>query len=258
MINVNNPKVVYLQKPVTGSLGVEESKVMMHSVMEGIPYRFFKPEDIFNGQLELNKDTLVVGSVESYRQALKQIAGVDFNVDCYPLALLSFLDRRVWVGKKEDLRAEIENGGAIFAKPVKTKLFTGQVFSKENAENDFNDTELGKIEENELLYLSTLVTWTAEFRVYVKAGQVVSICQYTGEEDDSPDENVINEAVNTFLSASPTHTFFTLDFGITEDRRTTFIEFNDAWAIGFYKGISERDYFEILMGRWKEILLGFN
>lgn len=243
-----NPKKIFLQRSEERSLGREESKVMAYAIMENIPYQFFSHKDLFAGNIELDKDLLVVGSVESFREAIRQLTGLVLDVDCLPHCLHNFLERDVWLGTKSDVLFEMIQGREVFAKPLKTKLFTGQLFSESQG---FSILE--ELSSEEKLYLSEVVTWTSEFRAYVRNGEIVAICQYAGEEDDSPDESVIRNAVDNYQKESPKHKNFTLDFGITRDRRTTFIELNDGWAIGAYKGISDQDYFGLLWSRWKEL-----
>ena len=142
----------------------------------------------------------------------------------------------------------------IFVKPTKLKQFNGFVLKWFNTVMyDKHDRDqlyiLSNLSYKETVYVSPVVNFIAEWRIYVTKGKVVAVCQYdSGEEDLTPDENFVKLVSEKF----PTETL-AIDIGLLDNNQYCVVELNDAWSIGKYKGISDKDYFEFLTTRWNEI-----
>lgn len=170
------------------------------------------------------------------------------NID-YPIELESFLGRSVSaISVDELLYRVLVDGEQLFAKPKELKLFTGQVFTPLTGTSILRELEKGTE-----LYVSPVVEWRAEFRVYICEGNILSCCRYDDNdvEDICLDMSIVNEAVSLFVNAP---SGYSLDFGVLSTGETALIEMNDGYALGKYKGISDKQYFELLKTRWREII----
>ncbi|USD59026.1 ATP-grasp domain-containing protein [Vibrio sp. SCSIO 43140] len=236
--------MIYLQRYGTPArLGREEQAVYAHCVKERLPVRYFEAG-------ELNKDmlreaSLVVGSVESYTQALS-LLGVDAGrPNYYPSELAPFLGRDVKLELMAQLRQDVVNA-PVFAKPaMKYKLFNGDVFTTQNI------GELDHFHEDTPVWISEVVDFRSEFRVYVLEGEILACCQYMGEVDDTPDMTMVVQAVS-LMSENDGPTAFAIDVGNDVNGRTKLVEFTDGFSLGFYKGLSNADYFQLLQSRWND------
>ena len=99
------------------------------------------------------------------------------------------------------------------------------------------------------VYCSEVVKFEAEWRCFVRYGQILSVRQYKGDWRRHYDPEVIENAVKEFRSAPAG---YAIDFGLTDDGRTLLIEFNDGYALGCY-GLFYIDYAKLLSARWAEL-----
>jgi len=150
---------------------------------------------------------------------------------------------------------ELFKGQDIFVKPVELKRFNGFVFKGFDYDG-YDDHDLEQVDALrqyklcDQVYVSDVVKFVAEWRIYVTNGNVVATCRY----DDSDDEYDLNgELVDFIVEAFPGRTL-AIDVGLIDNGKLAVVELNDAWAIGKYQGISNSDYFELLATRWKEII----
>lgn len=243
--------MIYLQRYNGNKLGREEQAVLLHATMEQLPVSYFTYEQLENGACQPVKGDLVVGSVEACRLALKLQGKSLPSPIYYPKVLGRFLHRRVFPGSKRDIILSIAQGYPIFAKPKDDwKTFVGQVFDQESG-----FSIIQSIDEHTMLYLSEVVEFDSEYRVYVKDHKIIACCQYSGDEDGCPDMSKIQEAVEILKAErnGPFSSTYAFDWGILKTGETAIVEMNDAFAIGKYKGISNKDYYEFLKERWNEL-----
>jgi hypothetical protein len=222
---------VYIQEYGNGKLEPEHKNVLELLTNKGITCELFTNKRLNRNQLLLNKETMVVGDHPTMQTIFKKL-GLSVPNDCYPEVLHQFLGRKIWTTTIKQIFAQSFKAGIgnVFIKPkTKAKLFTGFVPNSE-AElfflNQFaNDTEL---------YCSSLVSWQAEYRVFVLKGQVIHTACYFGNYSIDLNYTVILAAIAAFESSPYKAVAYALDFGVTEKGETTFIEWNDAYALGGY------------------------
>lgn len=89
----------------------------------------------------------------------------------------------------------------------------------------------------------------AEWRCFVRYGNILSVRPYKGDWRLHYDSSVIENAVRDFASAPAG---YSMDFGRTADGRTLLIEVNDGYALGSY-GLFYLDYAKLLSARWAEL-----
>lgn len=180
-----------------------------------------------------------VGSVEFVRAAM-QVAGIaePSNLS-YPSSLRPFLRRPVTLVKVADLSFP------AFVKPTVTKLFTGVVARNVS---DLPDHVPLTLE----VWESPIVSFTAEYRVYVNRGHIIGIGRYDDlDTTASPSLDEVHAMIAAFDSAPIA---YSIDVGIDADGRTTLVEVNDAWALGLYaNAMHPVTYVNMLISRWREL-----
>jgi hypothetical protein len=143
----------------------------------------------------------------------------------------------------------------LFVKPIQIKLFNGFVFKGfDYIDYDDHDKEqlenLGKLLLSDDVYISTVVNFIAEWRVYVSKGKVLGQCRYDENEDEySLKLAFVGEVIEKLGNRT-----VALDVGLLDTGEFCVVELNDAWACGKYQGISNADYFRFLSTRWIEII----
>lgn len=230
----------------SGKIGKEEMAVLNHAILNGLPYRFINETDLSLAP----PHSLFVGSVEGVRQILELSGKTLPEPDYYPKVLGKYMSRQVWDGTPHAVMIEVAQGHSVFAKPKNEwKSFTGQVFDRHDGMG-----LIASLDDDMELWVSEVIDIDSEFRVYVQSGEVVATCQYTGEEDRTPDMSMIQQAVSDLKTSGFRTDTYAFDWGLTKDGNTVFIEMNDAFAIGRYKGISDKEYYEFLQSRWNQLV----
>lgn len=252
-MKVNNcPGVIWLQRAPGQSLSPEGRLIYQHAIMENLKTRFFHVEGA--GEvvaLNITPADLVVGSVEVV-SAVFQSLGVSVpEPDYYPACLRELLGRKVekttWGKAREQALS-----GPVFIKSHAWKLLAGRVYGPVDASGMMQEISLP---EAAPVWISEVVRWRSEHRVYVVHDRIVAACQYGEHPDDEEglDLGVVRQAVDAMARHQPRKAY-AFDWGVLESGQTTLIENNDGWAIGAYPGISHVAYFHMLYERWKEIV----
>lgn len=195
--------------------------------------------------------TLVAGSVEFAREAMRQGGFPEPDNLSYPAVLTDFLCRHV-----NSVRAG-QVLGHWFVKPQKTKAFTGFLFDT-MADPDSLSPDVRPdydafmaLPADAPVWISEPVSFVSEWRFYVRDQKIIGRGRYDpdGAEDASePDLSVVMAAVQAFNPGHP----YAIDFGVIEGGETALVEVNDAWAIGLYGGaMPQRDYVNFLWARWE-------
>lgn len=199
---------------------------------------------------ELYQGAMPVGSVEFVAYAMKLIGLQEPKFDCYPRTLS--YERKISKINKYKL---FDINPPFFVKPVKTKLFTGVVYKGDDLElyDDYDREQLEtllKLKDDVVLYIADVVKFEAEWRCYIKNGKLVKTCQYDDNvEDLDPDIEFVNQCL-----AKLKYRTLALDIGLLDNDKYCVVELNDAWGLGKYYGIDDKDYLDILLTRWKEIV----
>ena len=204
----------------------------------------------------LKEGAIPVGSVEFVNYVLRLLniqlpqfhSLNDMKVPQY------YYGRDIFIFKKHKIVKDYY-GTPFFIKPVAIKLFSGFVYKGDNI--DAYTSEYDKEQFNQFnclppqtpIYKTGLLNITAEWRCYVLKGNLVSVCQYDdGVADIIPNQNFINSILKHFTGET-----LAIDIGLLDSGQYVIIELNDAYAIGKYKDISNKDYLDFIATRWYEI-----
>lgn len=242
---------VYIQKYEHDGtmLTKEENSVLAHCIVNDIP--IIRWENAIDICEILEANDVVLGSITGMHD-LFSLLGLNepANTD-YPECLSQFLMRDIKLTTASELLFRVAvDGECLFAKPLKLKLFTGKVFTPVDGLS-----LLRSLEPEEPVYISSIVEWEAEFRVYISNSKILASCRYDNNPNDDLEinMNVVRKAIKILTKNNGAPCSYTLDFGLTKSGETALIEMNDAYSIGKYKGISDKDYFNFIADRWYEI-----
>ncbi len=193
----------------------------------------------------ITRDDIVVDGVSQSRMVFEKYKVLKTTMD-YPDSLLPFAGRKIWLDTIGNLR---KNGPlALFVKPVQEKQFTGRVIL---APHDW--APLINIPLNQKVYCSELIDIRSEYRVFVRNDSILDIRHYHGDYHYYVDTKFIDEAVVSFAKWKERPAACALDFAVTDDRRTVFLELNDGYSIGAY-GLEPSVYARFLATRWAELM----
>ncbi|WP_292008771.1 ATP-grasp domain-containing protein [Chryseobacterium sp.] len=192
-----------------------------------------------------NPEHIIVGGIGNVRKHLQSlnITSPQKEID-YPEELHSFLKRKVWSSSINNVFKD-KNSWNIFIKPkTETKLFAGKVIRNEmdflGLLNEEKDTEI---------WCSELIDFKTEWRCFIRYKEILDIRRYKGEWDTKIDMEVVQHAIDSFISQPNS---YSLDFGINEKSETILVEVNDGHSLGTY-GLSSSHYAKFLSARWGEL-----
>jgi len=188
------------------------------------------------------KEDIIVGYVDDVRNSLRKYGIVAPEMD-YPEELESYLGRKVWKSRLSVIANNPENWN-IFIKPVEDKKFTGVVV---RSTKDL--IGCGTQGEDPEILCSEIVNFVAEWRCFVRYGNILDIRRYKGNWRVHFDYKVVENVVEQFQSAP---NGYAVDFGLTDKGETLLIEINDGYALGHY-GLFSLDYAKLLSARWAEL-----
>lgn len=241
----NLPKHIVLQKDFHSIS--ERSAVILASALHDIQVDRVNYSDL----AAIGKDKLPIGSVEFVRRYMQLHGITEPDNLSYPEALKPYFKRRIYQTMAGTLL------GTMFVKPVKTKQFSGFVFDTMSSEMDYpvdvvkDYQAFMALPPYELVYVSEVVKFVAEFRCYVSHDEYLGKARYDAGnlEDVDIDEDVIKEMIH--LSGIR---HGAVDVGVLDNGEVCLVECNDAWALGLYgKSITSTDYISMLWGRWEEL-----
>lgn len=189
-----------------------------------------------------SRGELIVGGIGIIRKRLKAFDIDPITVD-YPEELKEFLGRTI----QESTLSNIANNPEtwpIFIKSKEQKRITGKVIR-----NASDLVGLGYQEENPEIYISEVMDFVSEYRVFVRYGEVLDCKHYWGDPMVFPDAAIVKAAISKYQSAPDA---YGIDFAVTKEGKTVLIEVNDAWALGCY-GLEMHLYAKFLITRWAQI-----
>ena len=120
---------------------------------------------------------------------------------------------------------------------------------------DFDPTDIfkalpwGSCYDNYEVICSELIDIRAEWRVFVRYGNIVDVRGYKGDWKLHYDSAIIERCVASYYSQTAA---FAMDMGMISDGRTVLIEINDGFSVGAY-GLFHIDYAKFLATRWAEL-----
>lgn len=169
----------------------------------------------------------------------------------YPYCLQQFLGRKIKKMQLRDLEKILneneEFGRTYFVKPIRNKLFTGFTCM---VPKDLCKLQVSKSCE---VYVSAAVNFVAEYRVYVYKNEIVDMYRYAGNDWKANADSNLVESMLELLKLTKMPIFYSIDVGVTDEKKTLLVEVNDGYALGNY-GLGPKAYAEMSSARWKEIM----
>jgi hypothetical protein len=170
----------------------------------------------------------------------------------YPLSLHPFLKRKIWSCCVHELHEQVKNGMSVFAKPHRRKFesVTGCVVQTPS------HFLFKKFHGDTLLWCSEVVSFLAEFRVFIIFGEIVDIRSYVGG-GVTPNLATIYEMIKAFSQEEHVPWGYALDVGViilNGSKETVLVEMTDGFALGCY-GANEFWYSALVLLRLLQIRL---
>ena len=111
---------------------------------------------------------------------------------------------------------------------------------KTNATGVYTISEMAKLQElaQDKIFITSPIEIRSEWRAFVFNGKILDARQYQGYWQDQFDPEFVTEAVTAFKKCPPA---YTLDFGLTEDRKMIVIEAHNFISCGLY-GFNDARY----------------
>lgn len=191
---------------------------------------------------ESNMEDIVVGFVGTVRSRLNDF-GISVPELNYPDELSEYLGRKIWKSHIDTINCNPDLW-PVFVKSVRNKKFTGVVVREPK-----DLIGCGSCYDNAECLCSEVVNFIAEWRVFIRYGNIIDVRPYKGDWRAHFDYKVIEDAVKKYTT-SPNG--YAIDFGLTDDGRTLLVEVNDGYALGSY-GLYYPEYAKLLSARWAEL-----
>ncbi len=193
---------------------------------------------------DLRREDVVVGFIEDVNNALVKLEIEPPTEINYPDELTNFLGRKIWRSQINYIAKHPEQWN-IFIKPATlAKKFKGRLLTSAkdliSCGDEFEDTEI---------WCSEPVNFLAEWRCFVRYGEILGVKSYYGDWRVHFDSQVIENAIAAYQSAPAG---YAADFGVTDKGETLLIEVNDGYSIGAY-GLFPADYARLLASRWAQV-----
>ena len=232
---------LYTEKLVRG----EAANISFYAALEAFHNMGFEIHEVNTfTNLEIKEDHIFLGSIQFMHQALAFLQipiPVPFD---YPDSLHEFFGRKIYPSTISRISGNPELW-KVFIKPRGTlKSFTGRVV---RSTADLMGTS--NYEADTPIWVSEPVHFIAEWRTFVRYGEVLGVRQYKGDWRKNYDHRIIENAVIAFTDAPKA---YALDFGLTADGRLLIVEANEGYSIGSY-GLFYVDYAKLLETRWCEL-----
>jgi hypothetical protein len=211
----------------------------------------FTTEDAITGRVVFTRGVPVVGGLAAMHRAFRAIGvPIPEPID-YPASIAKFRGRKIWrstLGEVLLLNSK-RSAKPVFVKPAKqAKLFTGFVL-------DTPDSALAilHIDEETEVFVSEVVHFLTEYRVYILRGEIVGCQNYAGDPFLSIDRVTTEVAIRDFQNSGDAPVAYALDMGMRNDCCTRLVEANDAYSLGCYN-LAEDKYVNMLLARWGELV----
>ena len=189
-------------------------------------------------------DNVVVGYIDAVQCVLRSLGIVDLPSFNYPAELSPFLGRKIWKSTVNTIANNPDKWG-VFIKPVHDlKQFTGVL-----VQSTKDLIGCGRQDKDIEVWCAEPVNFLAEWRCFVRYGNIRDARPYKGHWKHHFDYRVIEEAVKMFVSAP---NGYAIDFGITDKGQTLLVEVNEGYSIGAY-GLQSLDYAKVLSARWAQL-----
>ena len=221
----------------------------------GYNIKFYTTVDVASYNIVVGPEDVFCGSITGCRMIWQKMSVVAPTIEDYPAELSEYMNRTVRKSTlkhfSQGLRDNELCGDNIeyFIKPIKNKLFTGNVFR--DSSEFFAKFGYDEYSMSTEIYVSTPVKFVSEYRVYCHNGHILDMYRYDGDWKIFPDVKIVEEMhkkVNTKMPVS-----YSIDVGVDDNGNTLLVEVNDGYALGNY-GLAPREYAAFLRDRWFEIV----
>lgn len=190
-------------------------------------------------------EDVVVGHIGQVRYALRALGRTVPAELGYPDTLRPWLGRRLWPSTINAVAGKPESW-PVFVKPMHAgKKFTGVLV---RGTRDL--IGCGDQLEDTPVWCAEPVDFVAEWRCFVRYGQVLDARHYRGDWRVHFDARVAEQAVAAYAADAPAG--YSLDVGRTADGRTLLVEVNDGYSLGAY-GLTPLSYAKLLSARWAQM-----
>lgn len=193
----------------------------------GIPIHFYhNVNEIFD---IYERGDITLDGIDQVNYCLSKFNIIPENID-YPDVLKPYLGRKIWTDTINNINTHPKLWGN-FVKPIKDKVFTGKLI---NSPKDL--IGCGSCYENYEVLVSEPVDFIFECRGFIYYDEMIDLRPYKGDWRNMKliDTNLIDNAIKDFITWEERPNACSLDFGVTKDGRTLFIEKNGAYALGNY------------------------
>lgn len=193
---------------------------------------------------DLDPEVMVVGGIGEVRQRLQDLGCVIPDEINYPESLRKYLGRKMWTTTINQI-ANDPSQWNVFVKPMfHSKKFVGVVVRSVGDLVGCGDQEL-----DTPVICSEVVDFVAEWRCYVRYGEILDARMYKGDWRACIGYKTIEEAVRDYTDAPAA---YGIDFGLTADGRMLLVEVNDGHSLGNY-GLTPLRYAKLLSARWAQM-----
>lgn len=193
----------------------------------------------------ISRNDIVVDGVKQLSRVFSAM-GINRTISDYPDVLRPFLNRKIWIDTIGHLRRE--GTCSVFIKPTEEKLFSGKII---NSILDW--ASLVNVSLDQEIYCSQIVDIRCEYRVFIRYDRILDIRPYHGDYHYQFDPAQVDKILRAFTSWDNRPNSCAIDIAVTEDQKTIFLEFNDAYAIGAY-GLEPTVYARFLTTRWTQLM----
>nr|MBP3597893.1 ATP-grasp domain-containing protein [Eubacterium sp.] len=203
----------------------------------------------------VTEDDIVLDYIDQCNEIFRKF-GKEPRVEDYPESFERFMGRKIWKDTINSISTSEEKWSAgYFVKPTRSKAFTGKVISS------INDLMgCGSCTENYEVLVSEPLNIRAEWRCFIMYDEIIDVRPYGVLLDPSRksflyhyDEDVLTDMLEEFKHLENRPAACSMDICLTEDGKTLLMEFNDAYALGYY-GLAPILYAKLISARWSQIL----
>lgn len=235
---------VHIVRPDDSVHSINRQAALVGFTMRGEDVRLFDGHEIES--IAIADGDIVFGGVRTVRRAFDRLGWTVPAIQSVPEGLGDFAGRRTWQATMGEARRRVENGRAVFVKPLASDLkrFTGQPLRK------FSDlVSTAHVPDETEVECAEITRFVSEFRTFVLHGRVIGLRHYGGDPLRLPDVNVIQAMVSRYRQGPAG---YALDVGVVEDGRTLLVEINDSYATGAY-GLAPALYASFIEARWEQL-----
>ncbi len=239
---------VFVEKTIDGEFYNQNCFIACDGFkLRGYEVVFFNFEQLAAVQLEITKDTPVIGTIRSAKMGFK-LVGCEAppNVDI-PEGLEWAAKRKCWtttIGEVRNLKDV-----PIFIKPlVQQKVFTGHT-----VKNFADLIKTSYLDDEFQVMAQEVIKIDSEWRFYVLEEKIVGCGSYNGNPTIFPNTEFVNKVLSGYKNIPVA---CSIDIGVMNSGDSVLIEVNDGYSLGNY-GVPSLIYSKMMEKRWDEIVSSF-